>query len=349
MPTTTTYPGVYIDEDASPSISVSTCATAVPLIACYGAPTTAIKFNSFLEYINYIGGWQQSTSDANAIPIRAYFENGGGPCYIVDYGHMVAEVQKHPDITLIVAAGHNDQDYVNNICTPGSGLFGLLDGPQAEITNGDAGGSYPVNSSLAVYYPWLSVDWTTEKIPPSAVAAGLYCKSDRTRGVWETPANIAISSDYQPLFKISDDLQGQYNQGKAINMIRSLDKRGPVVWGARTLDDSDDWRYISVRRLFNSVEKDIKNTMETMLFEPNNSPTWEKIRSAVTNYLYSLWRQGALLGATEKDAYYVMIGEGVTMTADDIAQGKMIIKVGMAAVRPAEFIILQVTQNMASA
>jgi phage tail sheath protein FI len=122
------------------------------------------------------------------------------------------------------------------------------------------------------------------------------------------------------------------------DMIRTFDNLATVIWGARTLDDSDDWRYVSVRRHFNSVERDIGTAMQPMVFEPNNRPTWEKVRSAITNYLYSLWKSGALVGGTEKEAY--------TMTSDDIAQGKMIVKVGMSAVRPAEFIVLQFTQDV---
>jgi phage tail sheath protein FI len=108
------------------------------------------------------------------------------------------------------------------------------------------------------------------------------------------------------------------------------------------------WRYVSVRRLFNSAEADIKKAMQNFVFEPNNQPTWEKVRNACENYLYGLWKQGALVGTTPKQAYNVQIGLNVTMSADQIAQGQMIVTVGMAAVRPAEFIILQFTQNMAS-
>ncbi|ANB73898.1 phage tail sheath family protein [Paraburkholderia phytofirmans] len=348
MPTTVSYPGIYIEEDASPSLSVSASATAVPIIAVNSWKSAAVKFNSYLEFISSIGSWGSGTTDMNLLSVRAYFESGGGPCYVVNYGNLATEVPKYSDITLIVAAGRDINSAVTALCTSGSGLFAIFDGPQAEITDGNAASNFPSTPHAAVYYPWLSVDWTTGGIPPSAVAAGLYCQSDRTRGVWKAPANISIAGNYKPLFKVSDDLQGQYNQGKAINMIRDLDGRGPVIWGARTLEDSDDWRYISVRRLFNSAERDIKNAMQPMVFEPNNSPTWEKVRSAVTNYLHSLWRQGALVGTTEKDAYFVAIGEGTSMTADDIAQGKMIVKVGMAAVRPAEFIILQFTQNVAA-
>jgi phage tail sheath protein FI len=347
MSTVTTYPGVYIEEDASSSVPVKPAATAVPMIAMDGWTNTVMRFNSYLDFIQAIGG-EFKDKDDNVRSLRAYFENGGGPCYAVNRAQIADAVPQYDDITLIVAAARDITSAVAELCQPGSGIFAILDGPATEITGSGAADNYPATAQAAVYYPWLGVDWSTTAIAPSAVAAGLYCQSDRTRGVWKAPANISIASNYKPLFKVSDDLQGQYNQGKAINMIRDLDGRGPVIWGARTLEDSDDWRYISVRRLFNSAERDIKSAMQPMVFEPNNSPTWEKVRSAVTNYLHSLWRQGALLGATGKDAYFVAIGEGTSMTADDIAQGKMIVKVGMAAVRPAEFIILEFTQNAAA-
>jgi hypothetical protein len=185
---------------------------------------------------------------------------------------------------------------------------------------------------------------------PNSTIAGVYCATDSVRGVWKAPANVVLSGFSSPTASMTDDLNGQINDS-GINVIRTFSNRGIVVWGARTLagatSNSDtSWRYIPVRRLFNSAERDIKKSMQTMVFESNNQPTWEKVRAAIENYLYSLWSQGALAGATSKDAYFVQIGEGVTMSADDIAQGKMIAAVGMAAVRPAEFIILQFTQNM---
>ena len=176
--------------------------------------------------------------------------------------------------------------------------------------------------------------------------AGIYCTNDRSRGVWKAPANVPISADLTPQYKISDAIQGQFNTGCPINTIRTFEGQDAVVWGSRTLEDSDNWRYIPVRRLFDSVERDLKKAMNNMVFEPNTPPSWEKVRTAITNYMHSLWRQGALQGATEKQAYFVQIGKGTTMTDDDINQGKMIAQVGMAAVRPAEFIVLQITQDI---
>ena len=358
MPITTSYPGVYIEEDSAPSLSMVSGATAVPLFAVGdddllytdddGTPglfNSMTRISSWFDYQNLRAGKFKSNSHID-ISIRAYFMNGGGYCYIVNDDQIVSECPKYSDITLIVAAGIDIHDAINTLCVPGSGLFALTDGPQGKIDSATIP-DYTNPAFGAVYYPWFNGGWTSTNLPPSAIMAGIYCANDRSRGAWKAPANIVVQvADAKPMYSVTDDQQGQYNTGKAINMIRTLNNRGLMVWGARTLEDSDDWRYIPVRRLFNSAERDIQQAMQTMVFETNNAPTWEKVRTAITNYLHNLWQQGALVGTTEKEAYFVQVGEGTTMNSDDIAQGKMIVKVGMAAVRPAEFIILQFTQNI---
>ncbi|RKP55965.1 phage tail sheath family protein [Pararobbsia silviterrae] len=187
-------------------------------------------------------------------------------------------------------------------------------------------------------------------MPASSTMAGVYCATDRQRGVWSAPANVAIEGILGISAPVSNAVAGALND-TGVNVFRYVNKRGYIVAGARTVDGTAtntdlSWRYIQVRRLFNSAESDIKRAMRTLVFEPNNAPTWEKARSAIDNYLYALWQEGALVGAKHEDAYFVQIGKDVTMTDDDIAAGKMIATVGMAAVRPAEFIILQFTQDM---
>ncbi|MGF6903066.1 phage tail sheath family protein [Paraburkholderia sp. GAS348] len=348
MSISVSYPGVYIDEDTTPAISISTRPTAVPIIPVFGWGYSVVKFNNYLEFVQYVRGLGKELDSNGFWNVRAYFECGGGACYVTEHDSLIGSVPKYDDITLIVACGKTDitSSSVRDLCAPGTGRFAVLDGPSDEITDSTAAKDYDAISGAAVYYPGLSVNWTTNTIAASAVVAGLYCAVDRTRGVWKAPANVALPSNYKPIYKVSDDLQGQYNREKAINMIRTLDNRGPVVWGARTLEDSDDWRYVPVRRLFDSAERDIKTSMQAMVFEPNNQPTWERVRGAIANYLYSLWRSGALLGSTETEAYFVKIGEGITMTPEDVAQGRLIISVGMAAVRPAEFIVLNFTQSV---
>lgn len=182
-------------------------------------------------------------------------------------------------------------------------------------------------------------------VPPSVLMAGVYGKTDAQRGVWKAPANVVLNGVSDVSVRVTDDAQGEMNLA-GINVIRNFSDRGIVVWGARTLLDDDNWRYIPVRRLFDAAERDIKKAMRPMVFEPNSQVTWKRVQAAIDHYLYSLWQQGGLAGNKADEAYFVRIGKDITMTTDDINQGKMIVQVGMAAVRPAEFIILQFTQDM---
>jgi len=186
---------------------------------------------------------------------------------------------------------------------------------------------------------------TTLTIPPSAIMAGIYCKTDRERGVWKAPANVVVNGVSNVSVRVTDDQQGTMNEA-GVNVIRYFSDRGVVVWGARTQQNDDNWRYIPVRRLFDTAERDIKKAMRPVVFEPNSAPTWSRVWAAIDTYLYGIWQRGGLAGNSAEEAYFVRIGKGVTMTEEDINQGKMIVQVGMAAVRPAEFIILQFTQNM---
>ncbi|MBD2814866.1 phage tail sheath family protein [Xenorhabdus sp. Flor] len=185
-------------------------------------------------------------------------------------------------------------------------------------------------------------------LSPSAAIAGIYCQTDNQRGVWKAPANVALTGIKGLTDKVDDERQGAMNN-KGINVIRSFTDRGLMVWGARTCAQANDthWRYIPVRRLFNAVERDIRQALRAVLFEPNNQPTWMRAKAAVDQYLYSLWQKNALMGDRPEEAYFVHIGQDITMSDADIKQGKMIMKVGLAAVRPAEFIVLQFTQDVA--
>lgn len=191
-------------------------------------------------------------------------------------------------------------------------------------------------------------------LPPSSAMAGIYAQVDNLRGVWKAPANVNIDNAIRPEFLISNVEQQTLNvdvtAGKSINVIRKFEGRGPaIVWGARTLAGNDnEWRYISVRRFFNMVEESTKNATEQFVFEPNDRNTWVRVKSMITNYLIQQWKAGALMGATEREAFYVHVGLGETMTEQDILEGRMIVEIGMAAVRPAEFIILRFMHKMLS-
>lgn len=193
---------------------------------------------------------------------------------------------------------------------------------------------------------------SSASLPPSGAIAGIYARVDNSRGVWKAPANESINSVYGPLLQISAEDQSSLNvdavAGKSINIIRTFTGKGTLVWGARTLAGNDnEWRYISVRRFFNMVEESSKNASGQFVFEPNDANTWVKVQGMLENFLTVLWRQGALQGAKPEHAFYVAVGLGKTMTALDILEGRMIVEIGMAVVRPAEFIILRFSHKMA--
>lgn len=188
-------------------------------------------------------------------------------------------------------------------------------------------------------------------LPPSAAIAGIYAQVDNNRGVWKAPANVSINNVVATTQLIDNREQAGLNvdtvAGKSINVIRNFTGKGILVWGARTLAGNDnEWRYISVRRFFNFAEESIKKASEQFVFEPNDANTWIKVRAMIENFLTLQWRQGALAGAKPTDAFFVRIGLGQTMTSIDILEGRMNVEIGMAVVRPAEFIILKFSHKM---
>ncbi|WP_347067781.1 phage tail sheath C-terminal domain-containing protein [Flavobacterium sp. WV_118_3] len=191
-------------------------------------------------------------------------------------------------------------------------------------------------------------------LAPSSAIAGVYAKVDSTSGVWKAPANIGLNYVIAPVEKISHKQQESLNvdskYGKSINAIRTFNGKGTLVWGARTLDgNSNEWRYVSVRRFFNMVEESVKNATERFVFDANDAKTWTRVKAMIENFLNQQWMSGALAGSTPEQAYYVSVGLNETMSAQDILEGRMIVEIGMAAVRPAEFIVLRFSHKLQEA
>ena len=211
-------------------------------------------------------------------------------------------------------------------------------------------------SNQTALYNLVKAEMTKQRVvlPPSAAIAGIYARVDRERGVWKAPANVSISAVIGPVSKVTHEEQAQLNvdptAGKSINAIREFTGKGTLVWGARTLAGNDnEWRYVSVRRLFNMIEESTKKATAFAVFEPNDATTWLKVKGMIESYLYGLWERGALAGSTPEAAYFVNVGLGKTMTAQDILEGRMIVEIGVAAVRPAEFIIIRFTHKLQEA
>ncbi|MDH4474074.1 MAG: phage tail sheath C-terminal domain-containing protein [Fluviicola sp.] len=191
------------------------------------------------------------------------------------------------------------------------------------------------------------------KLPPSSAMAGIYARVDGLNGVWKAPANVGVTYVTSPSLIVTHEEQADMNvttTGKSVNAIRSFTGKGTLVWGARTLAGNDnEWRYVSVRRFFNMVEESVKKASEQFVFEGNDANTWVRMRAMIENFLTLQWRAGALTGAKPDQAFYVRIGLGQTMTADDILNGYLNVEIGMAVVRPAEFIVLKFSHKMQEA
>lgn len=224
--------------------------------------------------------------------------------------------------------------------------------PQPSIAAGATVGSLKAGNNVA--YNALLAEINSKlkvMLPPSSAMAGIYARVDANRGVWKAPANVGVNNTIGPSVIIDNERQGGLNidsgGGKSINVIRSFSGRGTIVWGGRTLDgNSNEWRYINVRRFFNMVEESVQKSTIWAVFEPNTKNTWVMVKSMIENYLITKWQEGALAGAKPDDAFYVKVGLGTTMTADDILNGIMNVEIGMAVARPAEFIVLKFSHKM---
>jgi phage tail sheath protein FI len=186
-------------------------------------------------------------------------------------------------------------------------------------------------------------------LPPSAAMAGVYAMVDNSINIAKSPANVSVGNVISPVVNITNEAQEELNlplNGKAVNAIRAFTGKGTIVWGARTLDgNSQDWRYISVRRTMTFLEQSIKIASERYVFEPNTATTWISIKATIENFLNNQWQGGLLAGSTPTDAFSVEIGLGSTMTANDILDGMLKLTVKVAIVRPAEFIVITFQQQ----
>jgi len=242
-----------------------------------------------------------------------------------------------------------DVEVINysNIKSPPSNLDkDVKDGLGLKKADGTAAGNTELYNLIKT-----ELNKITVTLPPSGAVVGQYATVDAARGVWKAPANVSLSAVNAAAIKISHNDQMNLNvdptSGKSINAIRYFTGKGVMIWGSRTLAGNDnEWRYVPVRRFFNFAEESIKKGTEWVVFEPNDANTWARVKAMIENFLLKQWRAGALAGAKPEQAFFVKIGLGITMTALDILEGRLNVEIGMAVVRPAEFIILKFSHKM---
>lgn len=227
--------------------------------------------------------------------------------------------------------------------------FAVLDMPRDARKVQDVSNHREIVDSTyaAMYHPWLQVFDPLDKknimIPPSGSVIGIYARSDNSRGVHKAPANEVVRGCV--------GLDCQFNKGeqdilnpKGVNLIRVFPGRGIRVWGARTTSSDGSWKYINVRRLFIYIEESIKANTNWAVFEPNDEVLWVRVQRTISVFLNNMWRDGSLAGSSPEEAFFVNIGRD-TMSQDDIDNGRLICVIGVAPVKPAEFVIFRITQK----
>ena len=237
-------------------------------------------------------------------------------------------------------------------CENKKSCFAILDVPMELKKTNDVAAFRDMYDSTyaAMYHPWLEMYDAGAKrsayFPPSGAMAGIYARTDVERGVHKAPANEVVRG--------CTGLSCSYNEGEqdilnpmGVNLIRAFTGRGIRVWGARTISSNGLWKYLNVRRLFIYVEESIKANTNWVVFEPNSSVLWSRVTRTIETFLATCWRDGALAGSTPSEAFFVECGP-TTMTQDDIDNGRLICKIGIAPVKPAEFVIFRITQKTAS-
>ena len=219
----------------------------------------------------------------------------------------------------------------------------------------DSSGARPRSSDGgygAVYFPWITARDVAAghviPVPPSGHIAGIYARSDAARGVHKAPANEVVRGALGVTYRVTHEEQGLLNPA-GVNCIRFFARDGIRIWGARTLAAAaSEWRYVNVRRLFNMIEESIAQSTRWVVFEPNDRSLWKSIRRDITAFLTMVWRDGALMGKTPEEAFFVKCDEE-TNTAEVVDAGRVVIVIGIAPVKPAEFVIFRISQSAGGA
>ncbi|MGD8595268.1 MAG: phage tail sheath subtilisin-like domain-containing protein [Gammaproteobacteria bacterium] len=324
-----------------------------------------------------ITSWQQFTtkfgdfSDGNRVLAHAvfgFFNNGGTRCWVCriessnstvldmdtdDVTDCLTAFNAIDEITLVAVPGSSDSTIQTRLishCENAGDRFAILDSPEevGEFTVDAIQGTELGDSNYAaLYFPWIYVYDPVSKdkayLPPSGHMAGIYARVDAQRGVHKAPANEKIRGAVGLRYRLSRaDQKGLNPDG--INVIRQFDSN-VIVWGARTLggDDNLEWKYINIRRLFLYLRESIDEGTQWVVFEPNSQALWSKITRNVSAFLTVVWRSGALFGATPQEAFYVKC-DAETNPPEVRDLGQVVTEIGVAVVKPAEFVIFRISQ-----
>lgn len=376
MPTYST-PGVFVEETTFRARTVLGAPTSV---TAFIGPTLAIPvtrgdhppLTGFPEFAAIYGGLEDlMLADGGSAPNHlahaawAFFAGGGRRLYVAptppegspdDFAAALAGLDELDDIALVAAPGVATDAVtrllLDHAAAPGRHRFAVLDPPQgATVADVSAFRAAYDSPHAALYYPWVLVadprGGAPIARPPSGFACAIFARTDTERGVWKAPANEVVTGAVGLECDITTAIQDRLNP-LGVNCIRALTGRGIRVWGARTLSSEPEWTYVTVRRLMTYVEASLDRSLQWAVFEPNTPTLWTQVVHAATDFLQALWRDGGLMGATPDQAFFVRC-DSSTMTQADLDAGRLVCLIGVAAVRPAEFLIIRVSQHTADA
>jgi phage tail sheath protein FI len=369
------HPGVFVEEVATGIKPIEGVATGTAAFVGETArgPLRPARVRSYREYREKFGG-EAGAGKFMPAAVNGFFENGGRCLYVcrvvgakkgrgdaakvevADFEKSLSALEKPAfrDVALVYAPGAS-YAVANAIVAHCERLryrFAVVDGekgldaktfqPRAAVAKTDY---------AAIYHPWIVVrdpqSGTRRSVPPGGHVAGIYARTDEERGVCKAPANAVLRG----ALKLTADIDGRLQQGlvsRGINPIRQFADRGIRVWGARTLSTDGSWKYVNVRRLLIFLEHSIDEGTQWTVFEPNDERLWKHLSDTIRNFLGSQWRLGRLAGQRERDAFFVRC-DRTTMTEDDINNGRLICLVGVAPLRPAEFIVVRLGRFTAEA
>lgn len=330
-------------------LAKSSLIRAEVLTAPQGDPFTALAGEQELVTVDLKGG---SNGSQSAVTADTFMGTDNGPGKRTG----IQAFLDNDSVSIMAVPGITDPNVQLTLvahCENLASRFAVLDLPEdLSKTDEIITQRNVVDSTYAAFYhPWLTVFDPLDKknihIPPSGSVIGIYARSDNTRGVHKAPANEVVRG--------CTGLSVPFNKGeqdilnpKGVNLIRSFPGQGIRVWGARTASSDPSWKYVNVRRLFIFLEESIKANTNWVVFEPNDERLWSRVKRTIDGFLRTVWRDGALAGSTEADAFFCNIGHS-TMSQDDIDNGRLICVIGVAPVKPAEFVIFRITQKTGEA
>ncbi len=290
----------------------------------------------------------------------------GGDPGVDDYKAALKQLESLEDISIVAAPGHSalaetlflgiQQELLTFVSRRRAYQIAVLDTPPNQSLNDARTVRSRLDSSYAaLYYPWVVVANPQARsgsaalaeltLPPSGFLCGIYGRNDVERGVYKAPANEIVRGAIRFETQINFAQQEVLNP-LGINCLRFFPGRGYRVWGARTISSDSNWKYVNIRRYFNYLESSIDRSTQNLVFEPNGERLWANVRDTISAFLYSEWVSGALLGSSYQEAYFVRCDRS-TMTQQDLDEGRLICLIGVAAIKPAEFVIFRIGQKTA--